>query len=194
MRAEAQGYPDYQLREIAREAKDKYGAAPLLAAKFRPLNASFALDKQSASPISAMSENFSWRADGSFIGLSSLTSGKRLLRAPVWLPREWDSALHQRGSALFLNQGYPLTLDEQFTIELPSGSPNVVLPACRESNEEPLRWRVEWTRVGDEKLVPHFHAQLLRGELSFPETQAFQKQLRELINALGANATFSSTP
>jgi transglutaminase-like putative cysteine protease len=192
--ARAQGYPDYELREVARETKDKYSATPLLAARFRPVNGSFGLDQQSASSLSAMTEDFSWRAQGAFVGLSSVASGKRLLRAPVWLPKEWDSALHRRRSPLFLNQGYPLTLDEQFTVELPAGLPVIELPACRENNEAPLRWRMEWARVGDDKLVPHFHAQLVRGELSLDETVAFQKQLRGCLTALGVSACFGSSP
>ena len=188
--AQAHGYPDYELREVARETKEHHRAAPLLAARFRPVNGSFALESQTASSVSAMTEDFAWHAQGSFVGLSSLASGESLLRAPVWLPREWDAALHRRLSPLFLNQGYPLTLDEQFTMILSPSSSTRELPRAQESKEGPLRWSVEWTKVSDGKLVSHVQAQLVRGELSLAETTAFQQQLRSLMIALSANATF----
>jgi hypothetical protein len=193
LNARAQGYPDYEFRELAQETKDKYGAAPLLAARFHPANGSFGLDNQKASSVAEMTEDFSWSAEGTFFGLSSTASGKRVFRAPLWLPKEWDSALHQRHSPLFLNQGYPLTLDETFTIEVPHGASVLELPSCRESKDGPLRWRIEWTRVGHDKLVPHLQAQLLRGELSLAETKAFQTQLRLLITALGHTASFAES-
>src|SRR4029077_2652669 len=119
---QAQGYPDYELRDVARETKERHAAAPLLAARFRPVNGAFALESQTARCVSAMTEDFAWNAQGSFIGISSIAAGKTLLRPPIWLPREWDAALHKRQSPLFLNQGYPLTLDEQFTLKVSAGS------------------------------------------------------------------------
>lgn len=192
--ARAQGYPDYEFRELAHETKEKPVAAPLLTARFRPANGSFGMDNQKASSVATMTEDFSWRAEGTFFGLSSVTSGKRQVRAPIWLPKEWDLALHHRRSPLFLNQGYPLTLDEQFVIHVPNGCSVLELPACREVKEGPLRWRIEWTRVGNDNLVPHFQAQLLRGELSSAETTAFQKQLRHLITALSLSACVAESP
>jgi hypothetical protein len=194
LNARARGFPDYQFRELAHETKNKYGAAPLLAARFRPANGSFGLDDQKASSVAAMTEDFSWLAEGTFFGLSSVASGRRLIRAPLWLPKEWDSALHQRHSPLFLNQGYPLTLDEKFTIQMPDGSSVLEMPPCHESKDGPLRWRIDWTRVGNDKLVPHFQAQLVRGELSLAETKTFQTQLRLLITALGLGASFAESP
>ena len=54
---------------------------------------------------------------------------------------------------------------------------------------EPLRWRVEWTKIGDDKLAARLRAELARGELSAAETPALQKQLRELLAALAAGAS-----
>ena len=190
----AHGYPDYELREVARETKGNHDAMPLLAAKLRPANGSFALENQTASSVSAMAGDFAWHAEGTFLGLTTTLTGQRLLRAPFWLPREWEAALHQRHSPLFLNQGYPLTLDEQFSLQLPNGSRCSELPPARENNEGPLHWRIEWTRVADDKLAAHFQAQLIRGDLSLAETMSFQKQLRPLITTLGLNATFAGSP
>ena len=50
------------------------------------------------------------------MGLCSTAGGSRLLRAPFWLPKEWDLALHRRKAGLYLNQGYPLTLEEEFVV------------------------------------------------------------------------------
>ena len=46
--------------------------------------------------------------------------GGGLLRAPFWLPKEWDLALHRRKAGLYLNLGYPLTLEEEFEFTLPA--------------------------------------------------------------------------
>src|SRR5713226_9446155 len=67
-----------------------------------------------------------------------------LLHSPFWLPKEWDLALHQRKGALFLNEGYPLTLDEEFAFELPTKVQVFELPGLAENDQEPLRWRIEW--------------------------------------------------
>ncbi|HTL59387.1 MAG TPA: DUF3857 domain-containing transglutaminase family protein [Candidatus Limnocylindrales bacterium] len=192
--AQAHGYPDYEMREMARETRDNLGALPLLAAKFRPASGWFALQHQTVHAVSDMTADFSWHGEGSFLGISSIAAGKHFLRAPVWLPKEWDAALHERRSPLFLHRGYPLRLDEEFTLTMPEQSAAVVLPACLEGNEPPLRWRVQWTRVGHDKLLAQFHAQLLRGELSWEETVAFQKQLRPLMVALTAEISSASTP
>ena len=159
-----------------------------------PSSGWFALHRQSFSPVSEMTSDFSWRGEGSFLGISSIAAGRRVLRAPIWLPKEWDAALHERRTPLFLHRGYPLTLDEEFTLALPEQSAAVALPERVESKEPPLRWTVQWTRVGHDKLVAQFHAQLVRGELSREETIAFQKQLRPLMAALTAEVTSATTP
>ena len=112
--------------------------------------------------------------------------------APFWLPKEWDLALHHRLSALFLNQGYPLLLDEEFEFSLPPKAKPAGLPDARENKTEPLRWSIEWVRVGDDKLAARFRAELVRGELSLAETPVFQKQLRELFAVLAAGAFWKS--
>jgi uncharacterized protein DUF3857/transglutaminase superfamily protein len=192
LHATATGYPDYELRTMAREAKDHRASLPLLSAKFRPVAGSFAVDRQSATAASALAEDFAWQAKGTWFGLCSSVEGKSDLHSPFWLPKEWDLALNSRQSPLFLNEGYPLTLDEDFDFSLPAKPAEVVLPPTRASEDEPLRWRVEWTRIGDDKLVARLHAQLGRGELSKNETGAVQQQLRSLLSALGVDANFTT--
>src|SRR5690242_14836047 len=116
LKATAHGYPDYEMRETAQQTKERRASVPLLAARFRPAVGAFALESQSASSVSALDEDFSWRAEGAFIGINSAKgegSNSFFLHAPFWLPKEWDMALHHRKSGLFLNQGYPLTLEEE---------------------------------------------------------------------------------
>ena len=75
-------------------------------------------------------------------------------------------------------------------MKLPDKVQTVVLPGVAENTQEPLQWRVEWTRVGDDKLLARMKAELARGELTAAETPVFQRQLRELLEALGADVTF----
>jgi len=99
---------------------------------------------------------------------------------------------HRQG-ALFLNQGYPLTLNEEFEFTLSAKSEAVVLPAAAESKTAPLRWRMEWVKVGDAKLAAHLRLELARA--SYPRrTTAFQEQLRALLAAMAGGATFSTLP
>lgn len=211
----AVGYPDYALRETAREAKQNRASLPVLAARFRPVAGSFALEHQSASLVSALDEDFTWQAEGAFIGLSFINPSAQLptippfqssnapslhpsttpssisLHAPFWLPKEWDLALHRRKSALYLNQGYPLTLKEEAQFSLPQGAKPGELPGVSENTKPPLRWRIEWSRrdgTEADKLTASFRAELVRGELSDAETPMFQAQLRDLLTALAVGA------
>ena len=62
--ATALGYPDYELRTTAREAKEHAVGVPLLAAKYRPAAGSFALESQSATSVAALNEDFHLAGDG----------------------------------------------------------------------------------------------------------------------------------
>jgi hypothetical protein len=117
-----------------------------------------------------------------------------LLRAPFWLPREWDLALHRRKAALYLNQGYPLTLEEEFEFALPAKAQPAVLPGVRENTMAPLRWRVEWAKLGNDKVVARMRAELARGELTATESPVVQKQLQELLAVLAGGASLPAAP
>jgi hypothetical protein len=199
----ALGYPDYELRESAREAKEHAGAVPFLSARYRFAAGSFALEKQTATPVAALDQDFSWRAQGGLIGVIShfsddpnrvaapTNAGHRaFLRPSFWLPKEWDLALNHRKSALFLNQGYPLTLDEQLDFVLPSRSQVAGLPGPAGSVEGPLKWKVEWTKPADARLRAVLRAELSTGELSAAETASLQQQLPALISAVNAGIIF----
>ncbi|MGD0259616.1 MAG: DUF3857 domain-containing protein [Verrucomicrobiota bacterium] len=192
--ATARGYPDYELRTTAREAKEHAFTLPLLSAKYRPAAGSFALESQSATSVAALNEDFTWRAAGTCVGLFARAADSGLLRAPFWLPKEWDLALHRRKAGLYLNQGYPLTLEEEFEFALPPKAQPAVLPGVRENSTAPLRWRVEWTKLGDDKLAARMRAELARGELTAAETPVVQRQLRGLIAALAGGASLPAGP
>jgi hypothetical protein len=194
LNATAIGYPDYELRTTAREAKAHGYSFPLLGAKFHPAAGSFALEQQTVSAVSALDESFAWKAEGTWVGGCSAGGGLRWLHAPFWLPKEWGLALHRRTAGLYLNQGYPLTLEEEFVFALPPKAEPKVLPGVIESKTEPLRWRLEWTKIGDGKLAARLHAELGRGEYSVAETPGLQKQLRELLAALAGSASWSVPP
>ncbi|MEI7940249.1 MAG: DUF3857 domain-containing protein [Verrucomicrobiota bacterium] len=214
--ATALGYPDYDLRTTARETKEHAVGVPLLAAKYRPVAGSFALESQGATSVAALNEDFIWRAAGTCVGLLVETVGAwsvergasarsdaprsdaptlgRLLRAPFWLPKEWDMALHHRKAGLYLNMGYPLTLDEEFEFALPAKAQPTDLPGVKENSTAPLRWRVEWTKLGDDRLVARLRAELASGELTVAEKPVVQRQLRELLTALAAGANLPAVP
>jgi hypothetical protein len=194
LNATALGYPDYELRTTAREAKEHAFTLPLLAAKFRPVAGSFALESQSSTSVAALNEDFTWRAEGTCVGMFARAGGGGLLRAPFWLPKEWDLALHRRKAALYLNQGYPLTLEEEFEFALPAKAQPAVLPGVRENSTAPLRWKVEWAKLGDDKLVARLHAELAEGELTVAETPVLRQQLRELLTALAGGASLPAAP
>jgi hypothetical protein len=199
------GYPDYELRESSRAAREHSDAVPFLSHRYRISSGSFALQKQRATSAGALDQDFTWHAQGSLIGAYSYLPNKTTnsdrvtpsakhasIRPSFWLPKEWDVALHQRKSALFLNQGYPLTLDEELEYTLPSGSPVVGLATPAEGQQGPLRWKLEWTRAADAKIRAVLHAELSRGELSAAETSSFQQALRALIIAVNAGITFDN--
>jgi len=191
LEAHAKGYPDYRLRMDTRAQREHGGSLPVLAASMRPSAGSFVLEKQTASPVSALDQDFSWSATGSFVGLSSADGTKRLLRPSFWLPKEWEAALHRRESPLVLNLGYPLRLEQEIEIKLPGDPASVTPPARREEANPPLRWQIEWRppREGNQ-WAAHFRAELATGDLSSSETVAFQKQLRALLAALAEGFTF----
>jgi hypothetical protein len=166
----------------------------LLASAYRPAAGAFAVEKQTATRVSALDEDFGWQAEGAAIGLSVLRGEHWVLHSPFWVPQEWDQALQRRQTPLFLNQGYPLTLEQEFAFALPPGARRVSLPAPREERGEPLRWKVEWQQSSPEQLTARLHAELLRGELSPEETPRFQEQLRQLLSALAADAELNLPP
>jgi hypothetical protein len=195
VQAQARGYPDYRLRMDTRAQREHGGSLPILAASMRPSAGSFALEKQTGSPVSALDQDFSWSATGSFVGLSGVAGTKRFLRLPFWLPREWEAALHRRESPLVLNLGYPLRLEQEIEINLPCDPASVTLPAPQEDTNPPLRWRIEWRPPGEgSKWTAHFTAELATGEFSASETTAFRKQLRGLLAALAEGITFPGSP
>jgi transglutaminase-like putative cysteine protease len=188
------GYPDYELRATASESRQHAGSPPLLAARFRPAAGSFALEDQTGSSVAALDENFSWRAEGQCVGISAAVAGKRSLRAPFWIPKEWDLALHRRKAPLFLNRGYPLLLREELEFKLPSSGQSLSLPGMKENKEPPLRWRIEWAKLADDKLAANFSAECAVGELPEADTKVFQQQLSALLAALAESASFSAPP
>lgn len=191
----ASGYPDYELRETARETKEASASLPLLAARFRPASGTFALDKQTATSVAALDQDFSWKGDGTILGITSPNAAEAArsqiaLRAPFWIPKEWDLALHRREASLFLNQGYPLTLEQKLQFQLPPNPATVALPAAAQNTQPPLRWRINWDKA-NQQLTATFHAELVSGELNETETRAFQEQLRRLLASLAQSAEIS---
>ncbi len=194
LEANASGYFDYELRNTAQISKAQFSSFPLLARLLRPLTGFFALNEQLATRVSALEESFSCQLQGSWIGGISLRESKYLLAAPFWIPNQWNLALHHRKSPLFLNDGYPLMLEEEFEFKLPPQSRLEPLPAVNENKSGQLQWRAEWTKVDNDKILARFHAELLSPELSAEGTLDFQNQLRRLLLALGTGVSLTEGP
>ncbi len=190
-KATALGYADYELRSAAQGMKARQKTQPLLAMKYHLAAGAFAMDQQSFTPVSALSEDFIWQAQGRCLGILAPAADQTRLRAPFWLPDEFDVALHQRKTPLFLAEGYPLTLEEEIEFALPAQAHVRELPAPRANPDPPLRWQVEWKQTAPAILTARFHAELTHGELSGAETAALQKQLRALVTALAAGAAIA---
>ncbi len=189
--AVALGFPDYELRAAAREIKTRHASVPLLHASFQTAAGSFALESQSFSSVAKLDENFTWRAEGRCVGICSSAGGQNLIHAPMWLPRDWEMALHQRRSPLYLNQGYPLALEEELDFALPRNIQPVHLPPVLQNDEAPLIWRVTWTQPSKDKLRCEFHSELTSAELSLDQTRSFQQQVRKLLTALQNSPSFA---
>ncbi|MBI2925360.1 MAG: DUF3857 domain-containing protein [Verrucomicrobia bacterium] len=194
IRATAKGYPDYELRSVARAWKGHRRNVPLLSARCRLAAGALSLAKQHFTSPARLDEDFAWQAEGQLIGLSSGEAGRWLLRAPFWLPEEWDLALHPRKTPLFLNAGYPLTLDEEIEIQLPSGAEQIRLPAVKENSHGPLVWKIEWTPAGEGRVRARLRVELPRGELAGQDVGELQRQLRELLTFVGHTASFVAPP
>lgn len=190
VRARAVGHPDYELRHLAREMKSRRHAIPLLAARFKPAGGVFVPEQQTWTAVAALNEDFSWQANGAWVGVVSFSSDRTWVRAPFWLPREWEAALGQRQARLFLEQGYPLQLDQEFTFALPAGTRNLSLPTPAENQQHPLRWRVEWSRPDAQSLRARLWVELAAGDLQAEDTPPCQQQLRELLAACAVGAAY----
>lgn len=189
LEASAQGYADYALRLAAREVGPQATTRALLAEILRPVAGAFALGEQSHTAVTGLDEDFVWRAQGASSGILSALSGtERLLRAPFWIPREWETVLAPRRTPLFLNQGYPLRLEQTLDLELPQGSRAASLPETPGSETGPLRFHLVWDRAGEGRIRALLHLELATGELNLEETHLFQAQARSLLAALAQGA------
>ena len=93
--------------------------------------------------------------------------------------------MHRRTQPLYLNQGYPLILDEEVVVTLPTGGKPLVLPALQESSGDPLPWKIEWTQPDGQSVRAQLHVELARAELEPAEALRVQTQLRNLLDGLG---------
>jgi hypothetical protein len=194
LEARAAGYPDYALRSALRGIGPDDTTRPVLGEEYRAAAGVFALEAQQSTAAGALDRDFTWTARGSWSGLAAEGPGRGLtVRAPFWLPREWEAALHPRRSPLFLNQGYPLTLEETYRIAPPPGSARPSLPRARVSEAGPLRYAVRWSEDAG-AVVASLSVEVGRGELVEADTAPFQAQLRGLLAALAEGATFGAEP
>lgn len=188
----AEGLMDYTLRAAAREQPARSNQ-PLLLAGLRPTVAGLRVMRQQHGTPSLLDQAFAWHAEGDWSSLAVAlpsTDGKataKLMRAPFWLPVEWDAALHARADGLFLNQGYPLTLDESVDIEVPAAG-RVLLPAAREAYAGVLHFRLAWSQPQPGHLRAVLQATLARGELRTEEIESLQTALHALHAAVAEGA------
>jgi len=190
IKASGVGFPDYQFRTAALHGKEAK-SVPLLNSWLKPIGCTYSLETQLGTSPSALDENFTWTSEGAFIGLWSQANGRGLIRAPFWLPIEWEAALHHRKTGLFLNQGYPLTLEEQLEFSLPGPADACQLPNSTQNKEGPIRWEVSWAKSGPGRLLATLNVTLESGELDPAQTSRAQDQIRKLLAAISEPASAS---
>ena len=184
----AHGFADYALRQAARASAGAGATRPAIAEAFRPTTGSFALRAQAHTPVPDLQRPFEWKGEGRWAGLTTPgANGDLLVAAPFWLPREWEGAVHERKTPLFLNHGYPLVLRQEAHIALPPGFGASHLPPPAAGEAAPLRYRLAWARA-ESGVRARLDVELTTGELTAGDTVAFQAQLAELTRALSTPA------
>ena len=94
------GFPDYELRSMAREAREHGSSLPLLAASFRPAAGSFGLTSQRSSRVAALEDNFWWDAQGTYLGLTSAVRDQTVLHAPLLAPARVGPGVTSTGESV----------------------------------------------------------------------------------------------
>ncbi len=188
-RAAATGYSDYELRRVAAALNGARPAFPILGEAWETVAGRLSLSTQEFTPAARLDQEFAWTGSGRFLGLRSAAGARTLWRAPFWLPREWNQALHPRKAPLFLNQGYPLRLEQVVEARLPAGAGALDLPPARASDQAPLRWKLEWSRAAAETVRASLHLELGPGTLSPAAAAQFAEQLGALLTALSNGAS-----
>jgi hypothetical protein len=185
------GYWDYALRAGARAAATT-PTPPLWDDAYRPVAGVFALARQSYADPSDLAAPFEWRAEGTWAGTASaLPGGARLQRVPFVLPAEWEGALHARRWGVRVHHGYPLVLEQEYTLTPPAGA-RVELPDAHEQAAGPLRYRVTWTRRGP-SVVAALRVEVASGEMSAEAAAAFASSLRALWDALSEGVVYRTS-
>jgi hypothetical protein len=192
--ATTRGYADYSLRAAARVG-GRPKSLPVLSTEFALVNGFFALTNQKLTSPSDLDRDFLLEMEGTLIGICEREGADAVMRSAFWMPAEWVVALHARHEPLFLNEGYPLLLNQRVQIKLPADSSPPRLPPRQQSTNGPLRWSLAWqdairTHSPGKYVAANLECELLKPELSGEETVQFQKQARELLNALAHTATF----
>ena len=182
------GFPDYALRATARNLAGREATRPLPLRELAASTGLFALETQRFTAPGALGEPFAWTGTGSFSAVLTSVGAGVLLRAPFLLPAEWDAALHERSTPLYLNRGYPLTIEQEITFALPPGV-EMSLPAEHVHDSEPLRFSLRFSRGDAGTLVARLELTLTAGDLDEAATATFQTALRRLTAALSEGAT-----
>lgn len=186
VRADPRGYSDYILR-AAGGAWGEKSAFPVLSETFLTPNGTFALDRQNLGAVSDLAKETWWEGAGKWSGLLTdldESGRKQIIRAPIWLPKEWAFVGNRRTSETQLNKGYPLRLDETVKFKLPKGAQ---VSGYRKSSGDLnglFKWTYEWRSAGKEEIEVKFTAELSRGDLTKAETEQLSRELNRLSSAL----------
>jgi hypothetical protein len=150
--------------------------------------------RQSATSVSDLEQNFSWRSDGQWPGLVSRLpdSSISVARLPVWLPKEWPIALLPRTTPMHLNEGYPMQLTQEFHLALPDGAALPKLPAPQQGTSVPLTWQISWKKNADGGIGATVKITLQKADLSLDEARQFQACCQNLFAALQEGLSFQS--
>lgn len=190
--AQTKGYADYLLRASAKAAEAQAKIAPLLSGVFYPTSGFFQSHQQSATDVSDLGPTFSWKADGTWSGLVSQLpqSPTRMFRLPLWLPREWSTALIPRATPLHLNEGYPMEISQTCVLHLPKDVRNLKLPVAQHDDNQVLSWKLSWSQTTSSEIEAKLELSLLKADLDSAATQVFQASCRHLQDTLQDGLSF----
>ena len=191
--AQTQGYADYLLRASAKELGPD-SIVPLLDGVFSPTTGAFEPQHQEATAVADLDQDFSWKAQGAWQGLSSQVpqSSTRLVRLPAWLPREWTEATLPRTTPLYLNQGYPMEMTQTWTMQVPAGASALKIPEAQSDPSSILSWKLSWTATSPTGVTAQLELSLLKADLTLEEARDFQASCHHLEEALQNGFSFQT--
>ncbi len=183
MEVKTKGFADYALRSALNARKGSIGVLDSL---FQPVSGRFEPSQEESSSTDDLSAPATCMTSGTWRGLISAVpaSKTKLMFLPAWVPSQWDLAALPRHNDLFLNEGYPMSIEQNFTIDLSPDARGVEVPANAGRKGPALSWDLEWSKVSDQKITAKLTISLEKSTLDSAGVADFQLSYNLLEDAL----------